>query len=76
MTVNVLEAKTRLSELLRLAENGEEIIIARAGTPAAVLTAYTRIHGKRELGFFKGLMSVADDFNDPLPDEILDSFYS
>ncbi len=76
MTVNVLEAKTKLSELLRRVEEGEEVIIARAGVPAARLTAYTVPAVSRELGFFRGLTSVPDDFNEPLSDEIVDSFYT
>jgi prevent-host-death family protein len=39
-TVNVHEAKTHLSRLLEAVEAGEEIVIARAGQPVAVLTAY------------------------------------
>ena len=76
MTVNVLEAKTKLSELLRRVEQGEEVIIARAGVPAVKLTLYTEPAGRRELGFFRGLTVVPDDFDEPLPDEIIDSFYS
>lgn len=37
--VNVQDAKTRLSELLRRVEAGEEIVIARAGTPIARINA-------------------------------------
>ena len=76
MTVNVHEAKTKLSELLRRVEDGEEVIIARAGVPAARLTAYTVPADRRELGFFRGLASVPNDFNEPLSDEIVDSFYT
>jgi prevent-host-death family protein len=76
MIVNVLEAKTKLSELLRRVEEGEEVIIARAGVPAARLTTYTVPAGGRELGFFRGLTSVPDDFNEPLSAEIIDSFYT
>ncbi len=39
-TVNVYEAKTRLSQLLDLAASGEEVIIARAGRPMAKLIPY------------------------------------
>lgn len=40
-TVNVQDAKTRLSELLRRVESGEDVVIARAGTPIARMTAAT-----------------------------------
>jgi prevent-host-death family protein len=76
MIVNVLEAKTKLSELLRRVEEGEEVIIVRAGVPVARLTAYMVPTARRELGFFRGLTSVPDDFNEPLSDEIIDSFYT
>ena len=75
MTVNVLEAKTKLSELIRKAEQGEEVIIARAGVPAVVLKPCD-LPKKRQLGEFKGLVTISDDFDEPLPDEIIDSFYS
>jgi len=75
MTVNIHEAKTKLSELIRKAEQGEEIIIARAGTPTVCLKPYKH-PGKRVLGEYKGLITISDDFDAPLPDEILDSFYS
>lgn len=42
MTVNTHEAKTRLSELLQLVEDGEEVIIARAGKPVARLMSYNQ----------------------------------
>jgi len=38
MTVNVGEAKTSLSRLIALAERGEDVVIARQGTPAVRLT--------------------------------------
>ncbi|RKX84298.1 MAG: type II toxin-antitoxin system prevent-host-death family antitoxin [Spirochaetes bacterium] len=75
MTVNIHEAKTKLSELIRKAEQGEEIIIARAGNPTVFLKPYTQAD-KRELGEFKGLITISDDFDAPLPDEILEPFYS
>lgn len=40
-TVNVQDAKTRLSELLRRVESGEDVVIARAGTPIARISAAT-----------------------------------
>ena len=76
MTVNVHEAKTKLSELIRKAEQGEEILIARNGIPAAKLTSFQQSEVQRELGFFQGLTTVPDNFDEPLPDEILESFNS
>jgi prevent-host-death family protein len=74
-TVNVHDAKTNLSELLRRVEAGEEVVIARAGKPVARLVPAAAGSTKRLLGTAKGLVRIADDFNDPLPPEILREFY-
>lgn len=73
--INVYEAKTRLSELLDRAAAGEEIVIARHGRPIARLVAYRPQAGKRrKLGQLAGKLQVPDDFDDPLPDDVLDAF--
>ena len=71
--VNLYEAKTQLSKLVDAA--GEEVIIARAGKPVARLSALERQTGKRRVGILDGQISVPDDFNDPLPEEAIESFY-
>jgi prevent-host-death family protein len=63
-TVNVHEAKSRLSELLVRVEAGEEIVIARAGKPVAQLTAVTP-PADRVFGILQ--MTVPQSFFDPLP---------
>ena len=74
MEVNVHEAKTHLSRLLERVALGEEVVIARAGTPVAKLVPI-RVKGKkRVLGSAKGDFVVPDDFNDPDP-EIERMFY-
>ncbi|MCZ6451946.1 MAG: type II toxin-antitoxin system Phd/YefM family antitoxin [Deltaproteobacteria bacterium] len=73
--VGIHEAKTHLSKLLRRVAAGEEIIIARAGKPVARLLPVEK--GKsRKLGQDQGLFEVPDDFDSPLPEEILRSFES
>jgi prevent-host-death family protein len=72
--VNVHEAKTTLSELLKKVEAGEEIIIARAGKPIARLVPAAKTT-KRVFGFDKADWTVPDDFNEPLPNELLEGFY-
>jgi prevent-host-death family protein len=73
-TVNVHEAKTHLSRLLKRVEGGDEVIIARAGRPVARLVPVTR-PTKRVLGEDKGRdFFIADDFDAPLPDDILAAF--
>ncbi len=73
-TVNTHEAKTQFSRLLRRVAAGEEIIIASRGVPVARLTPLCTDKPKRQLGFYGDKIQISDDFNDPLPDEILDAF--
>lgn len=74
MEVNIHEAKTHLSRLLQRVAAGEEITIARSGVPVARLVAVEPT-AKRPLGFARGEVWVADDFDAPLPDELLKEFY-
>ena len=73
-TVNIHAAKSQLSRLLDAAVAGEEVIIAKAGKPIARLVAIERTLARRKLGTLAGQFRVPDDFDDPLPDEILDAF--
>lgn len=66
--VNVHEAKTHLSRLLALVEAGEEITIARAGKPIAVLSRAAAPHPDRVPGHGKGQVVIHDDFDDPIPE--------
>jgi len=74
--VNLYEAKTQLSSLVERAAKGEEIIIAKAGHPLARLVAMTPVsESPREPGGnFLGLTYLADDFDAPLPEEVLRDF--
>jgi prevent-host-death family protein len=73
--VNIHQAKTHLSRLLERVAMGEEVIIAKAGKPVAKLVSITPVPKKRILGSAKGVFTVPDDFNDPLPREIEDLFW-
>jgi prevent-host-death family protein len=76
MEVNIHEAKTHLSRLLQRVAAGEEVTIARSGVPVARLVAVEPKKEKiRPLGFARGEVWVADDFDAPLPDELLAQFY-
>ncbi len=75
MEVNIHEAKTHFSRLLQRVAAGEEVTIARAGVPVARLVAVERKQSVRPLGFARGQVWVADDFDAPLPDKLLRSFY-
>jgi prevent-host-death family protein len=67
--VNVYDAKTQLSDLLKQAEAGEDVVIARAGKPVVRLVLVERRTGKRPgRGAAKGRMWIADNFDDPMPD--------
>ena len=66
--VNIHEAKTHFSKLLKRVLKGEEVIIARAGQPIARLSPLPPKRGKRVPGSAKGLITIADDFDAPLPD--------
>lgn len=73
MIVNTHEAKTRLSELLRKVEAGEEVTIGRAGRPIARLVPYEQELEPRKPGTWRGRVRMSDDF-DELPEEYLDAF--
>jgi len=68
--VNIHEAKTHLSRLLKRVATGEEVVIANAGKPVAKLVPYVPALGPRVPGRDAGLIWVADDFDDPLPRDV------
>ena len=72
--VNVHEAKTHLSRLLAAVAAGEEVIIAKAGKPVARLVPVAVPAGARVLGMDRGRGWIADDFDAPLPEDILSAF--
>ena len=72
--VNVHEAKTHLSRLLTRVERGDEIVIARAGRPIARLLPFRTIGSERVLGGARGTIWIADDFDAPLPEDLLADF--
>lgn len=75
MQVNIYQAKTQLSQLVDAAHNGETVIIAKAGTPMAKLVPLS--HGpkrKIKFGLMKGEFKEADDFDAPLPEDVLAAF--
>jgi prevent-host-death family protein len=61
--VNMHEAKTHLSRLVERVEGGEEIVISRAGKPAAKLVPVAQKKlGPRKLGGWEGKVELSDDF--------------
>lgn len=71
--VNVHEAKTHLSRLLRRVLSGEEIVIARSGVPVARLVPIEP-RERRVFGLDRGRFTVPDDFDAPLPENVLRDF--
>jgi prevent-host-death family protein len=74
--VNLYEAKTHLSSLVDRAAKGEEVVIAKAGKPMARLVALRpQLKSPRKSGQnLMGITYIADDFDAPLPDDVLKDF--
>jgi prevent-host-death family protein len=72
-SVGVHEAKTHLSRLLEDVAAGEEVVITRRGEAVATLVP-VRPAAARLFGTDEGRFTVPEDFDAPLPDEILDAF--
>ena len=74
--INIHEAKTHLSRLVEEVSAGEELTIAKAGKPLARLVPIKPARQVRKPGFLKGKIRIANDFDAPLPSEMLDAFES
>lgn len=72
-TVNIHNAKTNLSKLLAKVAGGEEVVIAKAGSPIAVLGPFKKQKKAFPLGVLKGKIKIHKDF-DELPDEFMQHF--
>jgi prevent-host-death family protein len=75
MLVNIHDAKTRFSKLINQVLKGDDIIIARDGKPLIRLVPYVEEPQIRKGGQFKGIIHISDDFDSPLPDDLLKHFY-
>lgn len=77
LTVNIHDAKTRLSELIARAVKGESFIIAKAGKPMVKVTAIDAPEPRKQqrLGAMQGMFSVPDDFDTMFQEEIEEMFY-
>ena len=67
--VDIDEAKKRLTELVSLAVQGEEVTITEENKPIARLVGVSNLTGLRVAGLNRGEIWVSDDFDVPLPDE-------
>jgi prevent-host-death family protein len=75
-TVNIHDAKTHFSRLIKLVESGDEVVIARGGKPIARLVPCDAQVRKRTLGADSQTVRIAADFDAPVPDDLLDDFDS
>lgn len=72
--LNIHEAKTHLSKLIEAVSNGETIVIAKAGKPAARLVPINAGTKGPRLGHLSGTFTIPADFDAPLPDDVLARF--
>lgn len=76
MKVNIFEAKAKLSEYVDRVEHGEHIVICRRNRPVAELRPIELARTTpRPIGGLEGKIVIPPSFFDPLPDEIIESFY-
>lgn len=68
-TVDVVDAQAQLQELLTLAMQGNEIVIAANQVPLVKLVPIRKRPQRRVAGLHRGVLRMRDDFNEPLPDE-------
>lgn len=73
-SVDIHEAKNHLSRLVEQAASGEEIVIAKAGRPMAKLVPIKTNRRRRKPGSMVGKIRIAEDFDAPLPDDLLSRF--
>jgi prevent-host-death family protein len=72
--VDIQDAQSRLPELIEQAAAGEAIIIAKGGKPLARLMPPTAAVRPRQPGGWEGKVWISEDFDDPLPPDILRHF--
>jgi prevent-host-death family protein len=73
--INMYEAKSHFSQLISQAMLGEDIVIAKAGKPLVRIVPFRPENKKRQPGSAKGLIKMTEDFNAPLPDDVLQGFF-
>lgn len=73
--VNMQEAKTQLSKLIDAVSQGEQLVIAKSGKPAAMLVPLpAQKKAERTPGALRGEITMAEDFDAPLPEEVQHAF--
>ncbi|MSO75120.1 MAG: type II toxin-antitoxin system Phd/YefM family antitoxin [Alphaproteobacteria bacterium] len=72
--ITIHKAKTELSRLIKRAEAGEEIVLARGKVPVARLVPYRGVEPGRQFGRLRGRLNIADSFFEPLPEGELEAW--
>jgi len=73
-SVNIYDAKTRLSQLIEKAAGGEDVVLSRNGKPVARITQLGAGSRGVKFGVLKGRIRIAQDFDAPLPEDIIEAF--
>jgi prevent-host-death family protein len=73
-TVNIYDAKTRLSQLVDMAASGEDVVVSRNGKPLVRITRLDSPKRRIKFGVLKGKVIIAEDFDTPMPDAVLSEF--
>jgi prevent-host-death family protein len=73
-TVNIYDAKTRLSQLADKAASGEDVVVSRNGKPLVRITRLEEPRRRVKFGLLKGKLTVPKNFDDPLPADVLAGF--
>lgn len=73
-TVNIYDAKTRLSQLVDQAAAGKDVVVSRNGKPLVRITRLEARKRRIRFGLLKGKLAIPADFDAPLPDQVLAGF--
>jgi len=73
-TYNVQEARANLSRLLKDVASGADVIIAKAGKPMVRMSRIEASGSTIRFGILKGKAKVSEDFDAPLPDDLLSDY--
>ena len=73
-TVNIYDAKTRLSQLVDKAAAGEDVVVSRNGKPLVRITRLESPKRRIRFGLLKGKLKIPEDFDAPLPADVLAGF--
>ncbi len=72
---NIHQAKTHFSKLIEKARLGEDVVVAKAGKPVVRLVPVEPPKRRRQPGSARGLFTISEDFDAPLPEEMEKAFY-